>query len=123
MSLMTRLTSQNNDRQVSVSNRKVQLDRIFNYRSADENDVGELIAEYVRLGIHPFDEVGLEPFNRRPWYEAFVLRDNESVTYNSSLTDADRQRLSLRIFEAQSELVDDVIFANTFFSLEETGLA
>jgi Lhr-like helicase len=123
MSLMTRLTSQNNDRQVSVSNRKVQLDRIFNYRAADGNDVGELIAEYVRLGIHPFDEVGLEPFNRRPWHEAFVLGDDGSLTYNPSLADADRQRLSLRIFDAQSELVDDVIFANTFFSLEETGLA
>ncbi len=123
MSLMTKLTSQNNDHQVSVSNRKVQLDRIFNYRAADGDDVGELIAEYVRLGIHPFDEVGLEPFNRRPWHEAFVLGDSGNVSYSPSLTDNDRQRLSLKIFDAQSELVDDVIFANTFFSLEETGLA
>jgi DEAD/DEAH box helicase/Helicase conserved C-terminal domain len=122
MALMTRLTDQNNDRQVSVSNRKVQLERILNYKAKDDQDVGELIAEYVRLGVHPFDEIGLEAFNGRPWYEAFVERDGV-VGYNPSLTDGDRQRLTAHIFDAQSELVDDVIFANTFFALEETGLA
>ena len=122
MALMTRLTAQNNDRQVSVTNRKVQLERIFNYRADDESDVGELIAEYVRLGVHPFDEVGLKSFNRRPWYDAFIERDG-GIAYNPSLSDVERQALWLRIFKEQSELVDDVIFANTFFALEETGLA
>ncbi|TDB49218.1 helicase-related protein [Photorhabdus luminescens] len=31
--------------------------------------------------------------------------------------------LKKKIFDNQSELIDDVIFANTFFALEETGLA
>ncbi len=122
MALMTRLTSQNNDRQVSILNRKVQLERIFSYQADDKGDVGEIIAEYVRLGVHPFDEVGLRSFNGRPWYGAFIGR-NGGITYNPSLTDTERQQLSLNIFNAQSELVDDVIFANTFFALEETGLA
>lgn len=122
MALMTALTSQSNDQQVSVPNRKVQLERIFSYRADGEDSVGELIGEYVRLGVHPFDEVGLKPFNQRPWYDAFVERDGR-IGYDTSIADADRQRLGLRIVEAQSELVDDVIFANTFFALEETGLA
>jgi hypothetical protein len=122
MALMARLAAQNNDQQVSVANRKVQLERIFRYRADEESEVGELIAEYVRLGVHPFDEVGLKSFNRRPWYEAFVERGG-AISYNSSLSDIDRQALWVRIFREQSELVDDVIFANTFFALEETGLA
>jgi len=122
MALMSKLTSQNNDRRVSVPNRKVQLERIFSYRAEGEDDVGELIAEYVRLGVHPFDEVGLKSFNDRPWYDAFIQHEGR-IVYNPSLADADRQRLGLRILEVQSELVDDVIFANTFFALEETGLA
>jgi Helicase conserved C-terminal domain/DEAD/DEAH box helicase len=122
MALMTRLTAQNNDRQLDVANRKVQLERIFSHKAEEESDVGVLIAEYVRLGVHPFDEVGLKPFNRRPWHEAFVERDG-AILYHSALSDADRQALWLRIFNEQSELVDDVIFANTFFALEETGLA
>jgi predicted RNA-binding Zn-ribbon protein involved in translation (DUF1610 family) len=120
--LMGRLSAQSSDRQVNVGNRKVKLERIFNYAAEDGADVGELIAEYVRLGIHPFDEVGLKPFNRRPWYDAFVER-NGRLSYNPGLSDAERQELWLRIFREQSELVDDVIFANTFFALEETGLA
>ncbi|WP_088347296.1 MULTISPECIES: DEAD/DEAH box helicase [Rhodomicrobium] len=122
MALMGQLSSQNGDRQVSVPNRKVQLERIFDYRADGRGDVGELIAEYVRLGVHPFDEVGLKTFQRRPWYDAFQENDG-AISYNPGLSDTDRQQLWLKIFGEQSELVDDVIFANTFFALEETGLA
>ena len=122
IALMGRLSAQNEDRMVSVPNRKVKLERIFNYTAQDGTDVGALIAEYVRLGIHPFDEVGLKLFNWRPWYDAFV-EDQGRLSYNPSLTDAERQALWLQIHREQSELVDDVIFANTFFALEETGLA
>ena len=122
MALMTKLTFQNNDRQVNVRTRKVQLERILNYKATDDSDVGELITEYVRLGVHPFDEVGLKHFLGQPWYTAFTEQGG-MVAYAASLTDGERQQLSALIFSAQSELVDDVIFANTFFALEETGLA
>lgn len=122
LDLAAALQRQNTDRQVSVVNRKVQLSRIFEYQADDVGDVGELIAEYVRLGVHPFDEVGLQTFRGRPWYEAFQEAGG-AIRYNSALSDTDRQQLWLRIFQEQCELVDDVIFANTFFALEETGLA
>ena len=121
MALMAELSRQTADRRVSVPNRKVQLGRIFDV-GAEGDAVGELIAEYVRLGVHPFDEVGLKTFMKRPWHEAF--REEEGVVrYSATLSDADKAKLWGRIFDEQTELVDDVIFANTFFALEETGLA
>lgn len=122
LDLAAALQRQGADRQVNVQNRKVKLQRIFEYQTDAGGDVGELISEYVRLGVHPFDEVGLKTFNRRPWFEAFQER-NGAITYDPGLSDADRQQLWSKIFAQQSELVDDVIFANTFFALEETGLA
>jgi hypothetical protein len=119
--LMARLSAQTSDRQVDVDNRKVQLDRIFELREG-EAAVGALIAEYVKLGIHPYDEVGLKRFNRRPWHQAFTENDGV-VSYASWLSDVDQQNLGVRIRTTMEELVDDVIFANTFFALEETGLA
>lgn len=83
-------------------NRKVQLERIFSYRAAGEDDVGAALAEYIRLGFHPFDEVRLKSFNNRPWYDAFVERDGK-IAYNPSLADADRQYLGTRILDAQLE--------------------
>ena len=50
-----------------MPNRKVQLERPLQYRRTTRTTSGELIAEFVRLGIHPFDEVGLKRFNRQPW--------------------------------------------------------
>lgn len=121
MTLMAELSAQGADRAVSVPNRKVQLARIFDV-GAQGDAVGELIAEYVRLGVHPFDEVGLKTFMKRPWHEAFREEDGV-VRYSAGLSDAEKAVLWSRIFEQQTELVDDVIFANTFFALEETGLA
>ncbi|MEG8038743.1 helicase-related protein [Sphingomonas sp. LR60] len=121
MALMAELNQQTTDRQVSVANRKVQLARIFDV-GAQGDAVGELIAEYVRLGVHPFDEVGLQTFMKRPWHEAF-REEAGVVRYSTDLSDADKAKLWGRIFDQQTELVDDVIFANTFFALEETGLA
>lgn len=122
IALSAKLHKQLEDKRVNVTTRKVQLQRIFSYKSDEQGDVGELVTEYVKLGIHPFDEVGLKPFNNRPWYKAFVERDGK-VSSNPALSDIDRQVLRTRILKEQSELVDDVIFANTFFALEETGLA
>jgi hypothetical protein len=122
LELAARLQEQKKDRMVSVANRKVQLSRIFEHQGGSGGNVGELIAEYVRLGVHPADELGLRTFQRRPWHESF--KDAAGVvSFDPGLTDLQRQQLGLDIFKAQAELVDDVIFANTFFALEETGLA
>lgn len=82
---------------------------------------GDLVAELVKLGIHPFDKNGRANFKGRPWYALFE-QTGDGVTYSGNLVGADRASLTAVILEQQYELIDDVIFANTFFALEETGL-
>ena len=115
------ISSQANDTAVSVESRKVQVSRLFDYKDASEG-VGALISEYVNLGIHPFDEVGRKGFKGRAWFEAFE-KSGKLVRYASWLGDTEQKELGVRIEEELMHLVDDVIFANTFFALEETGLA
>jgi len=110
------------DPHVDVANRKVRLDRLFQYSTSDDSAVSELVSEYVRLGIHPFDEVGRKRFDGRHWSAAFV-KEGDTVHFDPGLTQLKISELSNEVLKAQYELVDDVIFANTFFALEETGLA
>lgn len=90
----------------------------------DENGsgrVGDLVAELVKMGIHPFDKSGRATFKERSWHTLFEQTD-DSIQYAENLVGADRAGLTATILEQQYELIDDVIFANTFFALEETGL-
>lgn len=109
---------------VNVATRKVRIDRLLQYRDSDgssDNPVSYVTSEFVRLGIHPFDELGRQTFHEKPWHEAFSLSEGQAKFANH-LTSVQRSRLVAKILEAQSELVDDVVFSNTFFALEETGL-
>jgi hypothetical protein len=106
---------------VNVPARKIRLDSLLQF-GADTDAVSRVTAEFVRLGIHPFDEVGRHWFNKRPWWEAFEL-DGQKVRFASHLTHEQRMELGLEILKSQYELVEDVVFSNTFFALEETGLA
>lgn len=115
------LSGQANDAQLSVETSKVQINRLFDYKD-DAEGVGVLIAEYVNLGIHPFDEVGRKRYRGRNWFEAFQ-KDGNTISYAPWLDDTQQKELGLFIEKELMELVDDVIFANTFFALEETGLA
>lgn len=115
------ISAQANDAQISVESRKVQISRVFDYKDAT-GGVGALIAEYVNLGIHPFDEVGRKPYRKQPWFQAFQ-KSGDLISYASWLDDTQQKELGVFIEHELMELVDDVIFANTFFALEETGLA
>ncbi len=115
------INGQSNDDQLSVETRKIQLSRLFGYKDKAAG-VGALISEYVNLGIHPFDLVGRRLYKGRPWYLAFQ-KDGDLVSYAPWLDDIQQRELGIAIEEELMELVDDVIFANTFFALEETGLA
>lgn len=119
--IIAKLSAQSNDIQVSVENKKVQLERLFDYKDISSG-VGALIAEYVELGIHPFDEVGRKTYKRQPWYQSFD-KNGQLISYASWLDDNEQRALGVKIREQLLELSDDVIFANTFFALEETGLA
>lgn len=107
---------------VDVDTRKVRIGRLLQFRVDDStDDLAYVTAEFVRLGIHPFDEVGREEFDGRPWQDAFRLNDGVS-RFAPYLADAKRANLSGKILTAQAELIEDVVFSNTYYSLEETGL-
>lgn len=83
--------------------------------------IGDLVSEFVKMGIHPFDQTGRATYKGKPWHALFEQSSN-SVEYAGILNGADKSDLTAKILRQQYELVDDVIFANTFFALEETGL-
>lgn len=115
------ISAQANDKSISIETRKVQISKLFENKATDDR-LGALIAEYVNLGIHPFDEVGRKGVKGRDWFEAFD-KSGDLVRYASWLSDTEQADLGVKIEEELMHLVDDVIFANTFFALEETGLA
>jgi hypothetical protein len=85
-------------------------------------DIGALTAEFVSLGIHPFDRAGKQIYEGKRWHDLFAHNGDKPV-YSYKLNDAQKAGLNQEILKGQYELIDDVIFANTFFALEETGLA
>jgi hypothetical protein len=106
---------------ISVPTRKVRLDHLLQF-SVNSTSVSRITSELVRLGIHPFDEFGRKRFNRQHWWHAFSETAGE-VTFSNALTPVLRGDLSQEIMKSQYELIEDVIFANSFFAIEETGLA
>ncbi|MFT4508962.1 DEAD/DEAH box helicase [Caballeronia sp. 15711] len=109
------------DSRSSKGSSKVKLSRLL---QSDEGtqQVGALVSEFIRMGIHPFDEAGLETFDRLPWHRLFEKTD-VGYSFTHALSHASRLSLNGKLLAKQYELIDDVIFANTFFALEETGLA
>lgn len=106
---------------INLGSRKIRLDYLLQYGSRG-NALSRITAEFVGLGIHPFDEVGREDFDNKPWWDAFV-RSSGVSQFSPNLPADRRLDLEKKIMVNQYELVEDVIFANTFFALEETGLA
>jgi hypothetical protein len=119
--LAARLDAGGNKGDVDVLGRKIRLDSLLQFGS-DSQVVSRVTSEFVRLGIHPFDEVGRRRFNRRPWWEAFEI-EGRTARFSSHLNHEERTALGLEIVKNQYELVEDIVFSNTFFALEETGLA
>ncbi len=105
---------------VTKSSGKVPLGKLLQSGAATE--IGALTSELVSLGIHPFDRIGKKRYEGHYWPNLFEKKGND-VTFSTKLNDSQIAGLNKEILEAQYELIDDVIFANTFFALEETGLA
>jgi hypothetical protein len=101
----------------AVGARKVKLDRLLQCAS-NGYDVGDMVAEFVRMGVAPGSSASV----KQRWYRQFDLKDDEA-RFATSLDEATRAELNSDILREQYKLIDDVIFANTFFALEETGLA
>ncbi|WP_368931029.1 DEAD/DEAH box helicase [Achromobacter xylosoxidans] len=119
--LVQRYSAQMAGGSVQYGDRKVALCELLQDMEGGGR-VGDLVSEFVKIGIHPFDQNGRATFEGKPWHELFE-QSNNLVEYAGTLNGAEKASLTAKILRQQYELIDDVIFANTFFALEETGLA
>lgn len=105
----------------------------FAGKGGDRSRLRPLIAEFVRLGIHPSDPAGTRKIPGAPnaegkhatWYAWHELFDFNSDTpdWKDHLAHQDHLDAARRImiYEAQRR-VTGVLFSKTYFALEETGL-
>lgn len=100
--------------------RKVALKDLLN--GVNGAGVGDIVAAFVKMGIHPFDKHGRASYSDQPWHRLFSESEKGVVDYANTLTGAAQSDLTSKILDQQYELNDEVIFANTFYALEETGL-
>lgn len=99
---------------------RVKIERLL---ESEDSSLGRISSELAALGISPYKYTpSVDEDNNRAWYANFV-KDGNIVKYDDKLSSPDRMDIKQKIFKTQFELIDDVIFANTFFALEETGLA
>jgi Lhr-like helicase len=90
-----------------------------------------LLAEMVRLGIHPTDDAGIEKIPAKvpagqadaqfDWQHLFTEDGHEINWIDSGDLQAITNARSAVVTD-QKPLVDDVLFSKTYFALEETGL-
>ncbi|ELQ6222667.1 DEAD/DEAH box helicase [Cronobacter turicensis] len=100
--------------------RRVKIDSLL---ESEGEFIGKISSELTGLGISPYKyRTSADDDDKTVWHDNFV-KDGDVVKYHEKLSLSDRMTIKKKIFENQSELIDDVIFANTFFALEETGLA
>ncbi|HDZ49128.1 hypothetical protein LCGC14_0278860 [marine sediment metagenome] len=98
---------------------KIPLGKLL--QCSEGNEIGALTTEFVSLGIHPFDPLGKKVYEGKLWQDLFI-ESGDKIVYSPKLNEVQKTDINAEILKVQYELIDDVIFANTFFALEETGL-
>jgi DEAD/DEAH box helicase domain-containing protein len=88
-----------------------------------------LLAEFVRLGIHPTDPTGAKRIqvadgDRRPWEAFFAVGEGRVTDWKDDAVEQDKLNAARQTLVAEMQrLVTGVIFSKTYFALEETGVA
>ncbi|MEP8757861.1 DEAD/DEAH box helicase [Enterobacter hormaechei] len=100
--------------------RRVKIDKLL---ESEGGSIGRITSELVGLGISPYKYRSNSDENDSAVWHANFIKEGESVRFSERLPSHELMKIKTKISYDQSELIDDVIFANTFFALEETGLA
>jgi Lhr-like helicase len=96
--------------------------------AAPRREASAFLGKMVKIGMHPTDEVGIDPIprggpeaSRQEWQTLFCERAGrvEWITDGDSLAITNARA---SVVQDQRPLIDDVLFAKTYFALEETGL-
>jgi DEAD/DEAH box helicase domain-containing protein len=98
-------------------------------------EVGPLLSHLIRLGVHPFDDRGLEKvkaarLSSLHWWELFAQDPNDSTIYRwhnppaRGLTAGEFSRAAGdMVRERILKALADVVFHKSYFAIESTGLA
>ncbi|MBP2837275.1 DEAD/DEAH box helicase [Dickeya parazeae] len=100
--------------------KRIKIDRLL---ESEGDSIGRITSELVGLGISPYKYRSSSDENdSNVWHSNFIKKDKD-IRYSEILSSHEKMKIKTKISGDQFELIDDVIFANTFFALEETGLA
>ncbi len=98
-------------------------------------EVGPLLSHLIRLGVHPFDDRGLQRVRAGRnialnWWELFVQDPNDSSSYRwhnppaRGLTAGEfRRAAGDMVRDRILKALADVVFHKSYFAIESTGLA
>jgi hypothetical protein len=88
-----------------------------------------LLAEFVKLGIHPVDPTGTKRIKlpngeSESWESLFVIGDDGAADWRDDPIEQDKLNAARQAIVGEMQrLVTAVIFSKTYFALEETGIA
>ena len=88
-----------------------------------------LLAEFVKLGIHPTDPTGtkrikLPDGESIAWESLFVIGDDGNADWKDDLIEQNKLNAARQVLvEEMQRLVTGIVFSKTYFALEETGVA
>ncbi|MCW2283799.1 hypothetical protein M2323_001769 [Rhodoblastus acidophilus] len=103
-------------------NRKVRVGRLLQSGDSTTTELSIVAEEFIRLGIHPSDVRGRAYYHFQPWFKSFT-ETNGKIEFAPTLSLNNKLEIIQQILQGQQEFAADIIFSNTFFALEETGLA
>ncbi len=100
--------------------RRIKIDKLL---ESEGDSIGRITSELVGLGISPYKYRSNSDENDSAVWHTNFIKEGGTIRFSERLPSHERMKIKTKISYDQSELIDDVIFANTFFALEETGLA
>ncbi|MEW7314434.1 DEAD/DEAH box helicase [Buttiauxella gaviniae] len=100
--------------------RRIKIDKLL---ESEGDSIGRITSELVGLGISPYKYRSNSDENDSAVWHTNFIKEGGTIGFSERLPSHERMKIKTKISYDQSELIDDVIFANTFFALEETGLA
>ena len=106
---------------------RVALTHVLEVDNKEARETKPLLGSMIRLGMHPTDESGVCKIygaDRKvnySWTDLFKI-ENDKVYWDESKPATDLLVARGHISTEQFALLDDVLFARNYFSLEETGL-
>lgn len=96
---------------------------------ANRDPLLPLLAEFVRLGVHPTDPTGtklikLPSGESVPWESLFTVDQDGRVDWKDDAAAQDKLNIARQMLVGEMQrLVTGVVFNKTYFALEETGIA